>query len=327
MRVRRVARPGGCRNPEQRVARPTGSVSVAVLSELRDLGYERYAGPRVSASARWRVIMRHQIASAWKTWWRYKAALGLAAVTMSGWAVLMFFLSNHAFHDMAGGGHTLSFTNAALPMSIEWFCRVAFYLSMTLGAGVLAGDAQSGAFTVYFARSIRPREYTLGKIAGYGVLVASVALLGPVVLACIRLALYDTHAEVLAHLVLVPKAIAIGGVMTLVYTVVPLGFSALVPSRRHALALWATYYLVFGTVVQTVGYMTGGSVAAIDLPTAVAAIGFELFDVSPVYGRRALWQLSWEVAAVAIAVHVILAVALIGYGVARARRAGVRASG
>ena len=47
---------------------------------IHDLGYKRYVGARLAASTRWIVVMKNQIAYAWKTWWRYKSALGLAVI-------------------------------------------------------------------------------------------------------------------------------------------------------------------------------------------------------------------------------------------------------
>ena len=67
----------------------------------------------------------------------------------------------------------LTFADGVLPLSIPFFCRMAFVLSLTLGATIIANDTRSGAFTFYYVRSVRPRDYVLGKVAGYGVLVAT----------------------------------------------------------------------------------------------------------------------------------------------------------
>jgi hypothetical protein len=294
--------------------------------EIHDLGYKRYAGARRPPSTRWRVIMRHQISTAWKTWWRYKAALAWAVVMTCIWGGLLFFASNKTFQ--MGGANSMSqlFSSAALPMSIEWFARGGFYLSLTLGAGAIAGDFGSGAFTFYFARSTRPRDYVLGKLAGYGFLVATLVMAGPLVLAGLRLGICDTTSEVVAHLWVVPAALAVGAVMTIAYAVVPLGFSALLPDRRNALALWAAYYLVFGTVMQLIGRFGGGSLAAFDLPTACLSIAFDLFDFAPIFGRRAARQLSPEIALLSIAIHAGVAITILWWRVSRAQKSGVGGS-
>ncbi|HEY1556046.1 MAG TPA: ABC transporter permease subunit [Kofleriaceae bacterium] len=291
-----------------------------MTGQVHDLGYQRYVGPRRAAATRWRVIARQQIATAWKTWWRYKAALGFAVVITFVFGALMYFpTSNAMFRGMNG----LSYADATLPMSIEWYCRIAFFLSLVLGAGAVSGDVQSGAFTFYFARSVRPRDYVAGKLAGYGVLVASIAIAGPLVLALLRVGISDTSDELVQHLTMVPHALVLGAAIAIPYTTVPLGFSALASDRRTGLALWAAYYLVFGTVAQLIGRFTGGSIAALDLPTACLAIAFDLFDAHPLFGRRAARTLSPSAALISLALHSIVAIIILWVRVSRAQKRGV----
>src|SRR5262249_24093632 len=137
-------------------------------------------------------------------------------------------------------------TDGALPRAISWYTRAAFLLSLTIGSSVIARDIQSGAFTFYFARSVRPRDYVLGKLAGMFAVNAAIMLAGPLVLALARLGLSDSIDDLVTLLPIVPKAIAIGLLGTLAFAAVPLAFSALIPNPRHALALWAAYYLIVG---------------------------------------------------------------------------------
>jgi ABC-type transport system involved in multi-copper enzyme maturation permease subunit len=292
---------------------------------VHDLGYQRYVGIRRPPSTRWRVVMRHQIATGWKTWWRYKAALGLAVGTTAVWGGLMFFLTNIPFRGLGGLGEAaLSFSDATVPMSMEYFCRVGFFASMVIGATVIAGDVESGTFAFYFARSVRPRDYVLGKLAGFGVIVASLVVVGPVLLAALRIGMYDTQEDVLEHLVLVPKAFLIGAIAAVTYTAVPLGFSALAATRRNALMLWAAYYLVLGTVEQSIAFLSKGSIAAaFDLPSAIQIVAYELFDIHPIWGRRAHWGVPTGVAVASLFIHVTIAITITWYAVARAQKRGI----
>jgi ABC-type transport system involved in multi-copper enzyme maturation permease subunit len=295
---------------------------VTAPAQLHDAGYQRYAGTRRRGSTRWRVIARHQIAMAWKTWWRFKAALGLAVMVTVVWGGLMYFLSNKLFRGMPG----LSWSEAALPMAVEWYCRVAFFLSLVLGAGAIAGDGQSGSFAFFFARSVRPRDYVLGKLAGYGALVAALVAAGPIVLALLRVAVSDTTDDLVAHLALVPRAVLLGAIMTAVYTAVPLGFSAIAGDRRTALALWAAYYLVFGSIASLIGRQSGGGIGALDIPTACLALAFDSFGGAPIYGRRAAREVDPKMALLALGINVAVAIIAIAVRVWRARARGVGGS-
>lgn len=291
---------------------------------IHDLGYQRYTGARRDAGTRWRVIMRHQIAMAWKTWWRFKAWLGMAVLIAFITGAVMYIMSNRMFHGMGRMGEAvLLIRDVALPQSIAWFCRAAFICSLTLGATIIAGDVQSGAFTFYFARSTRPRDYVVGKLAGLGALMAILTLVGPLLLAGLRLGLCESTSDLVDHLVLLPKALAVGALATCAYAAVPLGFSALADSRRTALALWAAYYLVGGTIAIMVGTITHtGWIAALDLPTAVEAVANKLFDM-PVIGSGRLSHVSIAEAVTSLVAQIAIAVAIVASNVGKAQRSGV----
>ncbi|MDB4956096.1 MAG: hypothetical protein JWO36_3665 [Myxococcales bacterium] len=293
---------------------------------IHDLGYKRYVGTRRAPSTRWRVIMRHQIAMGWKTWWRFKAWLGMAVIATFIAGGIMYIASNKIFHGMGMPGQVvLTFADVTIPLSMSWFCRCAFIVSLTIGTTVIAGDVQSGAFTFYFARSVRPRDYVLGKLAGIGILVAILTMIGPFLLAILRIGLSESTDQVIDHLVLLPKALAVGALAALAYTAVPLGFSALVSNRRSAQALWAAYYLVGGTIVGMMGMVMGvGWVAALDLPAAITGVALQLFDVNLPTGRLASVPLAAGL--VSIFAHAAVAIAIIWYQVSKAQKTGVGGS-
>lgn len=247
--------------------------------QIHDLGYKRYVGTRRSFDTRWRVIMRHQIATAWKGWWRFKVWLiaGMLATAIAGG--VMYFLSGRMFRMIGGmGGELVKFADGLLPWSTLLFCKIGFAVSLVLCSTVVAADVQSGAFTFYFARSVRPRDYVLGKLAGLCLLVGLIMLVGPFVLAGVRLGLSDDVDQLLGLLPLVYKTIALGVVGTLIYAAVPLGFSAVIANKRYAMAMWAAYYVVIGSMAQGFGMLIAPSFAAIDLAASLFAVANALFD-------------------------------------------------
>ena len=287
-------------------------------STIHDLGYKRYVGTRRPPSTRWRVIMRHQIATGWKTWWRYKIWLGMAVATTIAMAVMIFVVSDRQVH--LSHGIAMRLADFTLPISLDFYFRAAFFISLTIGAGVIAGDLQSGAFTFYFARSTRPRDYLVGKLAGYGLLIAIPSIGGPLLVACMRLGLvgWENTDELVTQLALLPKTIAIGVLATLVYTAVPLGISALVPNRRYALGVWAAYYLIAGSIVAGIGFMTHSDIGALDLATAVKSVAYNLLDFAGGGRRVSTWA-----GLASIGGHVALAIGIIWFQLTNAQKAGV----
>jgi len=292
------------------------------VGTIHDLGYKRYAGARLAASTRWRVIMREQIAHGWKTWWRYKASLGLAVIVTVIAGGVMFLLQDRAIKGVVlPNGLAASLTDGALPRSIQWYSRVGFLISLTIGARVVAGDVQSGAFTFYFARSVRPRDYVLGKLAGMAVLVGIVYIGGPLLLALARLGLADSTDELIALLPVIPKALAVGALGMLAFAAVPLGFSALVHNPRYAMALWATYYLIVGGMAWVLSKVTDSGVAAIDLAASLDRIAFYLFDLELVWGRAK--RIDPGVALGSLLAHAGAAIAILAWQVRRAHLSGI----
>ena len=295
---------------------------------IHDLGYKRYVGTRRSASTRWLVIMRNQIAVGWKRWWRYKLSMFLAIVITFIAGAVMYFIGGRNMKMLIGDGTQLKLVDGVLPAVVQFYCSFPlFILSLTLGSMIIASDTQTGAFTFYYVRPVRARDYVLGKLAGYGLLVGSLVIIPLVLLAVFRLAMgLDEMDQLVERLVILPKALAIGTLATLVYTTIPLAISSLMAKRSHAIALWAAYYYVFGNIA--VGVAVGASVPAIgavDLQTGLRAVTYDLFGVSQRPNEFQL-GLSGSIAALILIAQVIIAIGIIWYQVSRDAKSGVGAS-
>ena len=296
------------------------------MSVIHDLGYKRYIGTRRSPSTRWLVIMRHQIATGWKKWWRYKLALGMAFITVCIAGGLMYFATNKVVRSIGGANDVmLTMADLVVPLSFKFFCTSAFVLSLTLGSTVVASDTQSGAFTFYFVRSIRPRDYVLGKIAGYGVLVATIVIIGPLLLVGMRLGLSSSTDELIDHLSLLPKMLALGVLATLLYTTVPLAISALLPNRRFALALWAAYYIIVGGIFTLVGLQTHSPVGAMDLQTGLQSVMLNMFDLKILRGGPN-FDMGLTGTLIVIFLQTAVAIGVIWFQVSRDQKTGVGGS-
>ena len=295
------------------------------VGQIHDLGYKRYAGARRSMESRWTVIMRHQLASAWKTWWRYKVWLAAAVIATAIAAGFLYLTSDRMIRMLtSAGGRDIGLADGILPISTEWYCKIGLIVSLTISSTVVAGDVQSGAFTFYFARSVHPRDYLVGKLVGLGLLLSSIMLVGPVLLAGLRLGLSDDRDQLLALLPIVPKALAIGALGTLIYAAVPLGFSAIIANRGYALALWAAYDILIGGMASWLGEIGSPTIGALDLPSALQAVSFALFDVQ-MLGQRTL-AIPISAALISILGHAAIAIGLVYWRVRRAQATGVGGS-
>jgi hypothetical protein len=289
--------------------------------QIHDLGYKRYVGSRRSVGTRWRVIMRHQIATAWAGWWRFKVWLIAAVLATVAVGAVMYFLQNNVMRVIGGmSGQVTKFIDGLIPLSTTWYCKIGFIVSLTIGASQVAGDLQSGAFTFYFARSVRPHDYVLGKLAGFAALLALIMLAGPLALAGVRLGLADDLAQLFTLLPIAAKELAVGLLGILIYAAVPLGFSALLANRRHAMALWATYYIIIGSMATGIGFLTTPALAAIDLASSLRAVSLHLFG-QHLSGRDP--DPPTSLALVSILGHAAAAIGVVFWRVRNAQQSGV----
>jgi hypothetical protein len=294
------------------------------MSVVHDLGYKRYIGTRRSASTRWLVVMRHQLAMGWKKWWRWKLAIAVAFITLAVASGLLFFATGKEMRSFARGDIVMTFADGVVPLSLSHFFRAAFVLSIAMGATIIASDTQSGAFTFYYVRSIRPRDYVLGKLAGYGLQVATLVIIGPLILAGMRLGLAVSNGEIIDRLDIIPKVLVVGLLATLTYTTVPLAISALIPNKRYALAAWAAYYVVVGGIATGIALKLAPIVGVIDLQMALQSVTLHLFDVRIVRGPSI--DIPLAAAVIGILVQSALAIGVIWFQVSRDQRSGVGGS-
>jgi ABC-type transport system involved in multi-copper enzyme maturation permease subunit len=237
---------------------------------------------------------------------------------------VLYFLRGDTIRMLTGNnGQFIHFVDGVLPLSVIWFDKIAFIVSLLVGSQVVAGDLHSGAFTFYFARSVRPRDYVVGKLAGLMILLAGILVVGPVLLAGLRIGLSDRD-QLIATLPVLPKMLAIGTLATVVYATIPLGFSALTSNPRTALAMWAAYNILIGSIIALVGRAISPSISALDAPTALQAVALDLFDVEQRITERS--HIPLGVAIGSIVVQAALALALVGWRVRRAQQTGVGGS-
>jgi hypothetical protein len=293
--------------------------------QIHDLGYKRYVGSRRDVATRWRVIMRHQIATAWTGWWRFKLWLIAALLSTTAIAAVLYFMHDRVLRAIGavGGGVAVKFADGLVPFSTVFYCKVGFVVSLTVSAVVVAGDLQSGAFTFYFARSVRPYDYVLGKLAGLAVLLAVIMAAGPMVLAGVRLGLSENLDQLIDLLPMLGKELAVGAIGTIIYAVVPLGFSALAGNRRHALVLWAAYYVVIGSMAGGIAYATTPVLGAIDLAACLHSISLHLYDQR--FGGRSP-DIPTSAALISVFGHAAAAIAAVVWRVRRAQQTGVGGS-
>jgi ABC-type transport system involved in multi-copper enzyme maturation permease subunit len=247
---------------------------------IYDLGYARYAGERKPPSTLWRVIMRQQLSHSWKTVWRYKLWLFAAIVAAVVCGAFMYVQRTETMEGFRRAGAPVQMLDGALVYAFRVYLFCGFAVTMTVASALVARDQETGAFTFYFARPVRARDYVLGKLAAIGIMMSSIFLAGPIALGGLRLALAKDMNDLRELVVWLPKICAVGGLATIAYTALPLAISSLAPRRTLALGIWAAYYIMFASAASALGGLTWAPLTAIDPSAAVMSLVTGLFDFS-----------------------------------------------
>lgn len=232
---------------------------------VHDLGYRRYAGVRRPQHTRWQVISRQAMSFAWRRWWRYKLWAAGAAMTAAVLVTVMIVVRGETFSALEGAQQiVIRLADQLVFMAVPLLLANAFFASLAIAAGVIAGDARSGAFTFYFARPVRPVDYVLGKLIGGWILQAWLILAPLLVVAAVRVGLSTSTDELVDNLDLIPKMLLLGGLASLAYAAMPLGMSAMFRSPRLAIGMWAVWSLMGA------GVLTAITAAIFQTPVAIA---------------------------------------------------------
>jgi len=171
---------------------------------------------------------------------------------------------------------------------------------------------------------VRPRDYVIGKLAGMCVLVGMIYMAGPLVLAISRLGLADSTDQLIELLPVIPKAFAIGALGTLAFASVPLGFSALIPNPRYAMATWAAYYLIVGGMAYVISRITESGAAALDIAASLDRVAYWLYDLQLVWGRAK--RIDAGMALFSLLAHSGVSIGILVWQVRRAHLRGIGGS-
>lgn len=262
---------------EPSAAPPSSSPAV-----IHDLGYQRYIGTRRPQSTRWWVIVRNLLWMSWAGWWRLKVWVIGAFIATVAFGTVLYVSQNEIFQPLVGQAGQVTFADALVPFSYQgmFFPMIAFVVSLTVAASTVARDLSAGAFEFYFSRPVRPLDYVAGKLAGLFVIMWLCIGAGPLALSLFRFGLSVDGGPWLETLGGVGKIAVIGVVASLAFAAIPLGFSALTPSRGQTLAIWGGYYFILSSITTAVGQGTGLTwLGALDLKVAIANLSFGLFDI------------------------------------------------
>jgi len=252
-----------------------------VTTQIHDLGYEAYRGPRMPPSRRFLVIARNVSAVAWQSRWGVRLPFMLAVGTTLAASVVMYVVRDRLFEMVRDRG--VPIPRAEQIIFFAWlFLRLSGYiLAAIVACAAVANDLRMGAFQFYFSRPLRPRDYVLGKLLGVTLVVGVPMFCGPVVLALVRLLFADSLGHAGQLLPILPRAALLGILGTAALSLPAMALGALLGKRQPAQALFVVYFVVLTTAATAMAdFLHVPELNLLNIGKDVEVIGRTLFGVA-----------------------------------------------
>jgi ABC-2 type transport system permease protein len=217
---------------------------------IHDQGYRRYAGRRGTRGRSWRVIARVTIMSNLRQ--RRVIALMLAAwLPFLVRAVLIYASAN--FQQAA----FLAPTPATFREFLDWQNVFVFFVTILIGAGLIADDRRANALQIYLSKPLTRVEYIAGKLTGLVVFLLFVTWLPAMLLLFLQLMFSGSTAFLSANMFLFPAITLFAAIQIFVSGFTILALSSLSKSRRFVAITYAGIIFFTSAMNQALRQITG----------------------------------------------------------------------
>jgi ABC-2 type transport system permease protein len=242
---------------------------------IHDQGYQRYAGSRARTGAAWQVIARAGIRSVLAER-KFLALLLLSWVPFLVRAVQVYIAANFQQASfLAPKGDTFR-------EFLETQGIFVFFITIYVGAGLIAADRRANALQLYLAKPLSRWEYVAGKLAVLFVFLVFVTFVPAVMLLLVQIGFAGSLTFVRQNLYLVPAITLYSLVQVLLASSTMLALSSLSKSSRFVGVMYAGLIFFTAALFNAVRGITGQTWLAWLSPTDVLEqLGDVIFRLPP----------------------------------------------
>ncbi len=244
---------------------------------IHDQSYRRYTGERHAHGYAWRVIARTAIRAVLRRR-MFLAVLLLAWVPFLVRAVQIYVASNVPQAAM------LAVTPATFREFLAQQSVFVFFVTIYVGAGLIADDRRANALQLYLSRPMTRWEYIAGKVVVVVVFVMGVTWVPAVLLLILQVA-FDGPGFVRGHPDVIPAITLLAVIEGLVAALSVLALSSLSKSRRFVSMMYAAV-VFFATAVTGViqGMTQSRALSWLSPQVSLGIVGDAIFRVPSRYG-------------------------------------------
>ena len=255
------------------------------MSPIHDQTYRHYEGHREPPGKTWSVIAWAGI----RNMLQKRAFIGLlifAFVPFLVRAVQFWVVANYPQVSQIIAPNAATFRDVVSQQSI-----FAFFITIYVGAGLIASDRRANALQIYLSKPISRTEYIVGKLATLLFFLLGVTLLPALLLLLIQIS-FAANIDILrAHKFLPASIVLATTIQSLVMACTMLALSSLSNSPRYVAILY-TGAIFFTTAIF--GFLTGITgatrMAWVSITSNVSQVTDVIFRQPPSY--QSPWQIS-----------------------------------
>ncbi len=205
---------------------------------IHDQGYRRYGGGRAPRGGAWAVIASAGI----RGFFAKRAFLGLLLV-----AWFPFFARALQIYAAANLPQAAFLAPSAETFRefLEQQGMFVFFITVYVGAGLIANDRRANALQIYLAKPLTRAEYVFGKLAVLMTFLLLVTWVPAIVLLIVQILLAGNFTFLRNNLYLFPAITVFSAIQVLMVSATMLALSSLSKSSRYVGILYAG--LVFFT--------------------------------------------------------------------------------
>jgi ABC-2 type transport system permease protein len=257
---------------------------------IHDQGYRRYLGSKAAVGKAWQVITRAGVRTV-------LSKRSFIALMLLAWAP---FVVRAVQIYIAANFQQASFLAPQAETFREFLEQqgvFVFFVTIYIGAGLIANDRRANALQVYLSKPLTRAEYVAGKFAILFLFLASVTWLPAILLLIVQTMFAGNFAFVQENVFLLPAITLFSLLQVLVSAMTMLALSSMSKSSRFVGIMYAGLILFTAAFFQALRGITGQSSWAWLSPTdTLEQVGAYIFRMEPPH------QLSPVVAIVTIVV-------------------------
>lgn len=248
------------------------------MTPVHDQSYRRYRGPRRPVGRAWLVIMRAGIAA------MLSRRILLALMVLAWLPFVIRSVQLYAVVAYPRAGEVLPVDARMFQSFVETQGFFAFFITIIVGAGLIADDRRANALQVYLSKPLLRIEYVAGKLGVLLVYVGAATLLPGLLLLTMQAVFAGNLQFLREHAFLVPAVTLASLLRMLVASLTMLALSALSTSARYVAVMYAGVVFFTEAAYGVLSAATGStSLAWVSVTNNFEVIGDAVFRQPPRY--------------------------------------------